>query len=540
MASTPEQNGSSHNGSAQYSQAATLPSKLNNTEHLTQNNGEPIVNNRNSLTVGQRGPILLEDMHMINKNAQFNREKVPERVVHARGMTAKGFFEVTDDITDLTEADVFSEVGKQTPIATRFSLVTHPKGSPESLRDTRGMAVKFYTQHGNWDLVGNNIPVFFIRDGMAFPDLVHALRPNPVNNIQEAWRILDFLVNYPESAHMLTWLLDEPGIPTDYRHMEGYGVNTFVLVNSEGKETYVKWHMYPKMGAKFMSDETAQLAGALNMRHSHATHDLFNAISAGEYPEWDLQIQTMDPKDELNFDFDPLDATKVWPTDQFPLRQVGRLVLDTNIENFHNENEQIAFSPGRVVPGITYSNDKVLQSRINAYQDTQRYRIGVNYDQLPINAPKCPFHLNSEAGAQNFTHNVGEVNYWGSSKTEDPGAKGSEAPSFKHAQAQQLDGVRVKDDIGDNGGKWDDYKQAGDRWREMSLKRKTVFLKEIGSWMADPKLPPSVQERWFDIWERVDPGISSKLRPAVAALTTATNIKDTVTGQPTEKGATTA
>lgn len=521
------------------SQIPEMPSKLRNTEHLTQNNGEPIVNNRNSLTVGPRGPMLLEDVHMINKNAQFNREKVPERVVHARGMVAKGFFEVTDDISHLTCADFLSDVGKQTPIAIRFSLVTHPAGSPESLRDTRGMAVKFYTQEGNYDLVGNNIPVFFIRDGMAFPDLVHALRPNPVTNIQEGWRILDFLVNYPESCHMLTWLCDEPGIPADYRRMEGYGVNTFKLVNSEGKETLVKFHCYPKEGAAFMTDEQAQQVGELNMRHSHATHDLYNHIAAGKFPEWNLQIQTMDPADQLNYDFDPLDATKVWPEDQFPLQQVGRMVLDTNVDNYHNESEQIAFSPGRAVPGITWSDDKVLQSRVNAYQDAQRYRIGVNYDQLPINAPKCPFHLNSEAGSMNFVHNVGEVNYWGSS-ANDPGAKGTEAPDFKHASAEMVEGHKIKEDIGDNGGKWSDFKQAGDRWRGMSLVRKAVFLKTMGSWLSDPKTPESVRDRWIDIWGECDGGLGAELRAAVTGLKGASSIKDKLQGRPAEKGATVA
>jgi catalase len=418
-------------------------------------------------------------------------------------------------------------------------MVTHEKGSPESLRDTRGFAIKFYTQQGNWDLVGNSIPVFFIRDGMQFPDLVHALRPNPVNHIQEGWRILDFLVNHPESCHMLTWMLDEPGLPTDYRHMEGYGVNTFKLVTSEGKETLVKFHYYPKLGADFMTDEQAQTVGMKNMRHSHATHDLFNSIAAEDYPEWDFKIQTMDPADQLKYDFDPLDATKIWPEEQFPLQHVGRLVLNQNIDNFHNENEQIAFAPGRAVPGITWSDDKVLQSRINAYQDAQRYRIGVNYDQLPINAPRCPFHLNSEGGSMNFTHDTGEVNYFGSS-ANDVGATAKEAPAFPYASGEQVQGVRVKEDIGDNDGKWDDFKQAGDRWRDMGVVRKGLFVKNLAEWLADPKTPPSVADRWVEIFGRCDGGLGTELNAARTALKAGSGLKDKLTGRPAEKGATVA
>jgi catalase len=519
-----------------------MPSKTNNPkDRLTQNNGTPIESNRYSETVGQRGPVLLEDMHLVNKLAQFNREKTPERVVHARGYTAKGHFEVTDDISDLTCADLFSEVGKRTPVATRFSTVTHERGSPESLRDVRGFSVKFYTQQGNWDFVGNNIPVFFIRDGMAFPDLVHALRPNPKNHIQEGWRIMDFLAGYPESIHILTWLLDEPGIPQDWRHLEGYSVNTFTLVNQEGKRTWVKFNWYPDAGSKFMTDEQAQAAGEKNMRHSHATHDLYNAIAGGDFPSYTLKIQTLDPSQELDFDFDPLDCTKVWPTDVIPERTVGKMVLDQHIDNFHNESEQIAFSPGIVVPGITYSDDKLLQSRVNAYQDTQRYRLGVNYELLPINQPKCPFHINAEAGAMNFVHDDGEVNYWPSYKKEDSGYTASDSPTPNSSRTgDEVSGKRMKADYGDNGGKWDDFKQAGDRWRSMSAIRKGLFLKNLAPWLADPKAPQEVRDIWIDYFSRADGALGTELNLAVKAIQTGSGLKDKVTGRPTENAATVA
>jgi len=532
-----EPNNGASSGAA--AEKVRVPSKKDSTDYLTMNNGTPIYNNTHSTTVGPRGPVLLDDMHLVNKLGQFNREKTPERVVHARGMTAKGYFEVTDDITDLTCADLFSEIGKRTPVAARFSTVTHERGSPESLRDVRGLSVKFYTQQGNWDFVGNNIPVFFIRDGMQFPDLVHALRPNPKNHIQEGWRILDFLSNYPESCHILTWLLDEPGIPANWRKQEGYGVNTFKLVTKEGKETLVKFHMYPKGGAEFMTDEQAQAAGEKNMRHSHATHDLYNSIVKGDYPEWEFKIQTMDPADQLNYDFDPLDCTKVWPEDLFPLRSVGRLVCDQNIDNFHNESEQIAFSPGITVPGITYSDDKVLQTRVNAYQDTQRYRLGVNYEMLPINMPKCPFHMNAEAGAMNFGHDDGEVNYWPSA-ANDTGAGAKESDSFFNNQAEHIEGVRTKEDIGDNGGKWDDYKQAGDRWRSMGIVRKGLFLKSLVPWMADPKTPDSVRQKWIDIWTKCDSTLGTEVSAAVTALKGGATLKDWIQNRPAEKGATVA
>ncbi|MBA0824320.1 hypothetical protein Goarm_020996 [Gossypium armourianum] len=319
---------------------------------------------------------------MVEKLANFDRERIPERVVHARG----------------------------TPLIVRFSTVIHERGSPETLRDPRGFAVKFYTREGNFDLVGNNFPVFFIRDGMKFPDMVHALKPNPKSHIQENWRILDFFSHHPESLHMFTFLFDDIGVPQDYRHMDGSGVHTYTLINKAGKSHYVKFHWKPTCGVKSLLEDEAIRVGGAN--HSHATQDLCDSIAAGNYPEWKLFIQIMDPLHEDRFDFDPLDVTKTWPEDIFPLQPVGRMVLNKNIDNFFAENEQLAFCPSLIVPGIYYSDDKMLQTRIFSYSDTQRHRLGPNYLQLPANAPKCAHHNNHHEGFMNFMHRDEEVNYF--------------------------------------------------------------------------------------------------------------------------------
>ncbi|KAG2655460.1 hypothetical protein PVAP13_1KG021100 [Panicum virgatum] len=361
------------------------PSSSHDGGVTTTNAGAPVWNDNEALTVGPRGPILLEDYHLIEKVAHFARERIPERVVHARGASAKGFFECTHDVSDLTCADFLRGPGARTPVIVRFSTVIHERGSPETIRDPRGFAVKFYTREGNWDLLGNNFPVFFIRDGIKFPDVIHAFKPNPRSHVQEYWRVFDFLSHHPESLHTFFFLFDDVGVPADYRHMEGFGVNTYTFVNKAGKASYVKFHWKPTCGVRCIrTDEEAALVGGRN--HSHATQDLYDSIAAGSFPEWQLLVQVMDPDTEDQYDFDPLDDTKTWPEDLLPLRPVGRLVLDRNVDNFFNENEQLAFGPGLVVPGIYYSDDKMLQCRVFAYADTQRYRLGPNYLMLPVNA----------------------------------------------------------------------------------------------------------------------------------------------------------
>nr|AKA94107.1 catalase [Ulva prolifera] len=475
------------------------PESANDSRHWTTNGGAPVWNNISSLTVGERGPVLLEDYHLVEKLANFDRERIPERVVHARGAAAKGFFEVTHDISHLTCADFLRAPGVQTPVAVRFSTVIHERGSPETIRDPRGFAVKFYTREGNYDMVGNNMPVFFIRDGISFPDMVHALKPNPRNHIQEWWRIWDFFSHHPESCHMFTFLLDDVGIPLNYRHMPGFGVHTFKLLNQAGKEVYVKFHWIPKCGEKNLLDQEAEQVGGKN--HSHATADLFEAIERGDFPEWTLCIQTLDPRDEDRFDFDPLDVTKVWPEDLFPLQPVGRMVLNVNPDNFHNDNESIAFAPAMIVPGIGYSEDKLLQTRIFSYPDTQRHRLGPNYLQLPINAPKCPFHNNHHDGAMNMVDRKEEVNYFPS--RHDPAQHAQPYPQ----NSKVLQGQRERKMIA----KENNFSQAGARWRSFDKARQERFVERVGDALMAERVSHEVRRIWIGYWSQCDPQLGQQL-----------------------------
>ncbi|MEW5300305.1 MAG: hypothetical protein WDW38_008259 [Sanguina aurantia] len=484
------------------------PSHEADAPFWTTNTGAPVWDNDHSLTVGARGPVLLEDYHLLEKLAQFHRERIPERVVHARGASAKGYFEVTHDITHLSSADIFRSVGAKTPLITRFSHVTHERGSPESLRDTRGFSVKFYTREGNWDLVGNNFPVFFIRDGMKFPDLVHAVSPNPKTHIQEDWRMADFFSHHPEAMHMFTFLNDDVGIPLNYRHMPGFGVHTFKLVNKEGRETFVKFHWLPKCGEKNMLDQEAVRAAAAN--HSFMTQDLTDTIASGDFPEWALAIQTMELADENSFEFDPLDVTKLWPVERFPLQPVGKMVLDRNIDNFFSENETLAFAPSTIVPGILFSNDKVLQSRLFSYGDAQRYRLGANYLLLPVNAPKCPTHNNHHDGAGNTTHRFEEVNYYPSKF--DPVRTAAKYPSFS---SEQLAGQRAKVDL-DVTGKQDNFTQAGQRFRSFDAARQGRYVERTAKMLSHPRVTDEIKQIWVGFLAQMDTqlgaAVAGKLR----------------------------
>lgn len=450
--------------------------------------------------------MLLEDYHLIEKLAQFDRERIPERVVHARGAVAKGYFEVTADITHLTCADLFRSVGAQTPVLTRFSTVIHSRGSSETLRDPRGFAVKFYTREGNWDLVGNNMPVFFIRDGMKFPDMVHAFKPNPKNNQQEPWRFLDFLSHHPESCHMMTFLFHDVGIPKSYRQMPGFGVHTFIMINKSGKETYVKFHWIPKAGTHNLLDDEAVLVGGAN--DSCHTKDLYDHIAAGGTAEWTLAIQAMEISDENNYEFDPLDVTKIWPEDQFPLHHVGKMVLNQNPSNFFLENEQVAFSPGVLVPGIAVSDDKLLQARIFSYSDTQRYRLGANYLQLPVNAPKCPFHNNHHEGAMNNQMRDEEVNYFPS--LNDPVRHSEKYPTSRRV----IHGVRSKVVIE----KENNFAQAGARFRSWPRDEQDRFIARFADALNHPRTNTETRKRWLTFWASCDTTLGSRLRKLVATI----------------------
>ena len=381
---------------------------------LTTNQGVPVSDNQNSLKVGARGPVLLQDFVLREKIMHFDHERIPERVVHARGSAAHGFFECLDDCSDVTAAAFLQTPGERTPVFTRFSTVAGNKGSFDLARDVRGFAVKFYTQEGNFDLVGNNIPVFFIQDAMKFPDLVHAAKQDPDREFPQAQTAHDTFWDYisltPESMHMIMWIMSDRTIPRSYRMMEGFGVHTFRLVSAAGKSTFVKFHWRPKLGGQSVVwDEAVKINGADPDFHRR---DLWEAIEAGDFPEYEFCLQTFTQEQADGFDFDVLDPTKIIPEEVIPLRVVGRMVLDRNPDNFFAETEQVAYCAGNVVPGIDFSNDPLLQGRLFSYLDTQLKRLGgPNFHQLPINQPKCPFHNLQRDGHMRMDVPKGQVNY---------------------------------------------------------------------------------------------------------------------------------
>jgi catalase len=375
-------------------------------QSLTRDNGAPVGDNQNSQTAGPSGPVLLQDIQLIQKLQRFDRERVPERVVHARGTGAHGEFVASADLTNVTRAKVFV-AGTRTPVFVRFSTVIHGNHSPETLRDPRGFATKFYTAEGNWDLVGNNLPVFFIRDAIKFPDMVHSLKPSPDTNLQDPNRFFDFFSHVPEATHMLTRVYSDYGTPSSYRTMDGNGVHAYKFVNAQGGVSYVKFHWKSLQGEKNLTAKEASTVQGKSF--NHATEDLIDAINAGNFPKWDLYVQVLKPEQLGSFDYDPLDPTKVWP--DVPEVKVGTMTLNRNPANVFQETEQAAFAPGNLVPGIEPSEDRLLQGRVFSYNDTQLYRVGANVFQLPINAPKVAANNNNQDGAANGGARNGKVNY---------------------------------------------------------------------------------------------------------------------------------
>lgn len=397
---------------------------------LTTQQGIPVADDQNSLKQGARGPTLMEDFHFREKIFHFDHERIPERVVHARGYGAHGYFELTDSLSDLTRADIFQRVGERTPAFVRFSTVAGSKGSFDLARDVRGFAVKLYTQEGNWDLVGNNIPVFFIQDAIKFPDVVHAAKPEPDRAFPQAQtahdNFWDFVSLTPESFHMIMWIMSDRAIPRSYRTMEGFGVHTFRLLDAEGRSTFVKFHWKPKQGLQsVLWNEAVKINGADPDFHRR---DLWDAINSGDFPEYELGVQLFDDAFADSFDFDVLDATKIIPEELVPIRVVGRLVLDRVVDNFFAETEQVAFCTQNVPPGIDFSNDPLLQGRNFSYLDTQIKRLGgPNFTHIPINAPKCPMAHFQQDGHMAMRNPKGRVNYepnsWGPTQggpREDP------------------------------------------------------------------------------------------------------------------------
>ncbi|CDM25802.1 Catalase [Castellaniella defragrans 65Phen] len=372
---------------------------------LTTAAGAPVVDNQNILTAGPRGPALLQDVWLLEKLAHFDREVIPERRMHAKGAGAYGTFTVTQDITRYTRAALFSEIGKQTPMFARFSTVAGERGAADAERDIRGIAMKFYTEQGNWDLVGNNTPVFFFRDPLKFPDLNHAVKRDPGTGMRSAQNNWEFWTGLPEALHQVTIVMSDRGIPSDFRHMHLFGSHTFSFINAANERFWVKFHFKSQQGIRNLTD--AQAAELIGRDRESSQRDLYDSIARRDFPRWTMYVQVMPEKEAGSYHLNPFDLTKVWPHGDYPMIEVGVLELNRNPENFFAEVEQAAFTPANVVPGIGFSPDRMLQARLFSYGDAQRYRLGVNHHQIPVNAPRCPFHSYHRDGAMRVDGNHG-------------------------------------------------------------------------------------------------------------------------------------
>ncbi|KKB42025.1 catalase [Bacillus thermotolerans] len=446
---------------------------------LTNRQGHPVTDNQNVRTIGNRGAMTLENYDFLEKISHFDRERIPERVVHARGAGAHGYFETygkagDEDVAKYTRAKVFQGAGKKTPVFVRFSTVIGGTESPETARDPRGFAVKFYTEDGNWDLVGNNLKIFFIRDPLKFPDMIHAFKPDPVTNVTDPERMYDFVSQSPEAIHMITFVFSPWGIPASYREMQGSGVNTYKWVNAEGKAVLVKYHWEPiNNKIRNLTQAEAEKIQAKNV--SHATQDLYEAIDRGEYPEWELNVQIMEDGEHPELDFDPLDPTKLWPKDQFPFLPVGKMVLNKNPENYFDEVEQAAFGTGVLVDGLDFSDDKLLQGRTYSYSDTQRYRVGSNYLHLPINESKKRVATHQHGGQMSYGAEYAKgknphVNY-------EPSITGGfeEAEQIGQEHQPHYNDRLVREKIS----RPNDFKQAGDTYREFEEWEKDELISNL-------------------------------------------------------------
>ncbi len=406
---------------------------MDDNKKLTNNVGAPVSDNQNIMTAGKRGPALLQDAWYLEKLAHFDREVIPERRMHAKGSGAFGTFTVTHDITKYTKAKIFSEIGKKTDLFVRFSTVAGERGAADAERDIRGFAIKFYTEEGNWDLVGNNTPVFFLKDPMKFPDLNHAVKRDPKTNMRSAKNNWDFWTNLPESLHQVTITMSPRGIPYSYRHMNGYGSHTYSLINDANERIWVKFHLKTQQGIKNLTDQEAEAIVAKD-RESHQ-RDLFNSIDKGDFPRWDMKIQVMTNEQAKTFRHNPFDLTKVWPHGEYPLMDVGVLELNKNPENYFADVEQAAFNPANIVPGIGYSPDKMLQGRLFSYGDAQRYRLGVNHHLIPVNQARCPVNYFHRDGAMRVDGNFGATLGYEPNSYE----KWQEQPEYKEPSLE-LDG----------------------------------------------------------------------------------------------------
>lgn len=480
----------------------------NNKEKLTTAAGAPVADNQNVMTAGPRGPMLIQDVWFLEKLAHFDREVIPERRMHAKGSGAYGTFVVTHDITKYTKAKIFSEIGKKTDLFLRFSTVAGERGAADVERDIRGVAIKFYTEEGNWDLVGNNTPVFFLRDPLKFPDLNHAVKRDPRTNMRSAKNNWDFWTSLPEALHQVTITMSDRGIPLSYRHMHGFGSHTFSMINDKNERVWVKFHFITQQGIKNLTDEEAEKITGKD-REAHQ-RDLYESIEKGDYPRWKMFIQVMTEEQALKMPYNPFDLTKVWYKKDFPLIEVGYLELNRNPENYFAEVEQSAFNPANVVPGIGFSPDKMLQGRLFSYGDAQRYRLGVNHNQIPVNAPRCPFNSYHRDGQMRVDNNAGstlgyEPNSYG---------KWQEQPEYKEpplALNGAADHWNFRED--DN----DYYTQPGKLFRLMSPEQKKVLFENTARSMGD--IPKEIKLRHISNCYKADPeygqGLAEVLRISI-------------------------
>ncbi|WP_209980832.1 catalase [Azospirillum picis] len=476
---------------------------------LTTSFGQPVPDNQNSLSAGPRGPLLLQDFHLIEKLAHFNRERIPERVVHAKGAGAYGSFRVTRDVTAWTKAAFLSGVGKETPVFLRFSTVGGEKGSADADRDPRGFAVKFYTEEGNYDLVGNNTPVFFLRDPLKFPDFIHTQKRNPATNLKDPVAMWDFFSLSPETMHQVTILFSDRGTPRGYRHMDGFSSHTFSWINAADERFWVKYHFKTRQGIQNLTAEQAVAMAGIDP--DHATRDLHAAIEDGDFPAWTVSVQIMPEADAETYHLNPFDLTKVWPHGDYPLVEIGELVLNRNPENFFAETEQAAFSPASVVPGISFSPDKMLQGRLFAYADAHRYRLGGNYAQIPVNTPQgCPVHNYQRDGAMRVDGNGGgRPNY-------EPNSFGGPAQTGIPSEPP----LRITGDAAhyDHRAGNDDYAQAGALFRLIGAEAQDRLMDNIAGSLI--KTPLFIQERQVRHFMAADPaygaGVAKRLGLTVA------------------------
>ena len=471
---------------------------------MTTAAGAPVSHNNDSMTAGPRGPVLLQDTWLLEKLAHFNRERIPERVVHAKGAGAFGTFTATHDISQYSCANVFKK-GQQTSVLARFSTVAGEAGAADAERDVRGFSLKFYTEEGNWDMVGNNTPVFFIRDPLKFPDFIHTQKRDPQTHLRSMTNAWDFWSLNPESLHQVTILMSDRGLPKNFRQIHGFGSHTYSLINAEGKRHWVKFHFKSMQGIEnYTNAEACKLIGE---DRESAIRDLYEHIDAGDFPRWALRIQVMTEEQALNYHINPFDLTKVWPHGDFPLIDVGVLELNRNPDNYFAQIEQAAFTPGNVVPGIGYSPDRMLQGRLFAYGDTQRYRLGINHNQIPVNAPKCPFHNSYHRdGAMRVDDNQGnKPNYEPNSADTWKESSYREPPLALDGKAADHWSHRVDSDY---------YSQPGDLFRLMSPAQQQQLFDNVAAAMAG--VPQFIIDRQLEHFHQADPAYAEGVRKALA------------------------